>query len=68
MSPQAQETIIQVIREVNTKVLAETKEEGIEEGREEKQLEIAQNLKKTMDDEEIAKVTGLTLERIRNLK
>ena len=72
MSPQAQETIIQVIREVNTKVLAETKEEGIEEGiekgREEKQLEIAQNLKETMDDEEISRVTGLTLDRIQNIK
>ncbi|MBQ9160678.1 MAG: hypothetical protein IJ122_05070 [Methanobrevibacter sp.] len=76
MSPQAQETIIQVIREVNTKVLAETKEEGIEEGiekgiekgREEKQLEIAQNLKETLDDEEISRVTGLTLDRIQNLK
>ena len=79
VTPQAQETIMQVIHEVNQKVLAETEEEGIKKGikkgikrgikrgKKETQLEIAQKLKKTMNDEQISEITGLSLEKIQNL-
>ncbi len=67
MTPEALEIIVKVIREVNQKVLVETEEEGIKKGKKETQLEIAQKLKKTMNDEHIAYITDLPLEKIQNI-
>ena len=72
MSPQAETLIVNTIREVNRKTLHEAEEKGIEKGEEkgrEKALEeVARNLKNNMDDEEISKLTGLSLKKIKELK
>ncbi|MBQ2636398.1 MAG: hypothetical protein IJG09_06840 [Methanobrevibacter sp.] len=71
MKPESLELVVRVIREVNRKVLAETKEEGIKEGmekgREEIQIKIAKNLKERLNDSEISKVTGLPLDKIQRI-
>ena len=71
MKPESLELVVRVIREVNRKVLAETKEEGIKEGmekgRDEIQIKIAKNLKERLNDSEISKVTGLPLDKIQRI-
>ena len=71
MKPESLELVVRVIREVNRKVLAETKEEwikeGMEKGREEIQIKIAKNLKERLNDSEISKVTGLPLDKIQRI-
>ena len=63
MTPQVEKIISQAIIESNRKSLHEAKLDGIEEGRE----EVARNLKGIIDDVEISRCTGLTVERIRQL-
>jgi len=46
----------------------EGREEGREEGKKEKAVEIAKNLLDVLDDETIAKKTGLSIEEIRELR
>lgn len=79
MSPQAQQTITEVINEVNKKSLYKERlsgiDEGIEIGKKEGKLEgkkegieeVARNLKGIMSDEESSKRTGLTVNRIKEL-
>ncbi len=79
MSPQAQQTITEVINEVNKKSLYKerlsgidkgieiSKKEGKLEGKKEGIEEVARNLKGIMSDEEISKHTGLTVNRIKEL-
>ena len=59
MSPEAEKLITDVINEVNRKSLYEAKLEGKEE--------VARNLKRILNDEEISKHTGLRIKRIQQL-
>ena len=45
----------------------EGREEGIGEGKDERSVEIAANLKGKLSDSEISEVTGLTIEKVKNL-
>lgn len=63
MTPQAEKLISQVIDEVHRKSVHEARMDGIKEGKE----EIAKNLKDLMDDEEISRISGLSLERVKQL-
>lgn len=75
MTPEAMEVVTRAIKEVNNKVLAEAREEGFAEGRSEGWSEgetetterIAKSLRDTVDLAELSKVTGLTIEEIKNL-
>jgi hypothetical protein len=71
MTPQVEKIISQAIIESNRKSLHEAKLDGIEEGRKEGRKEgreeVARNLKGIMDDVEISRCTGLTVERISQL-
>lgn len=52
----------------NAFILDRWKDEGKEEGRTEKGLEIAKNLLDILDDETIALKTGIDIEKIRDLR
>ena len=75
MTPQAEKIISQAISEVHRKSVHEAridgrnegKKEGRKEGREEGREEVAKNLKDLMDDEEISRISGLSLERVKQL-
>lgn len=79
MSPQAERIFSQAIDEVHRKSVHEARLDGIEEGLEkgiEKGIdkgkndameEMARNLKDVMDDEEISRRTGLSVEKVREL-
>lgn len=61
------------MKKIQNSLIADAKEEGMEKGIEQgtiqKQLEIAQNMvNKNMDIDDIADITGLTKEQIKNLK
>lgn len=63
MTPQAEKLISQAISEVHRKSVHEARIDGMKEGKE----EIAKNLKDLMDDEEISRISGLSLERVKQL-
>ena len=63
MTPQAEKIISQAISEVHRKSVHEARIEGRKEGME----EVAKNLKDLMDDEEISRISGLSLERVKQL-
>ena len=63
MNPEVEKLISQVIDEVHRKSVHEARLDAIEEGRE----EVAKNLKDLMDDEEISRISGLSLERVKQL-
>ena len=75
MNPEVEKLISQVIDEVHRKSVHEARldarekgwKEGRKEGREEGREEVAKNLKDLMDDEEISRVSGLSLERVKQL-
>ena len=75
MTPETQQLFSKVIKEVNAKYEYEAfeegkiegREEGKKEGRQEGKKEIAKKLKEFHTPEEIAKITGLTLETIQLL-
>ena len=63
MTPQAEKLISQAISEVHRKSVHESRLDGMKEGKE----EIAKNLKDFMDVEEISRISGLSLERVKQL-
>lgn len=75
MTPQAEKIISQAISEVHRKSVHEARLDGIEEGkkqgrkqgREQGRQEVAKNLKGIMDDEEISRISGLSLEKVKQL-
>lgn len=71
MNPEVEKLISQVIGEVQRKSLFEAKldaiEEGRKEGRKEGKEEVAKNLRGVIADEEISRVSGLSLERVKQL-
>ena len=67
MTPQAQTLVNKVVTEVNDKILYETREEGMEKGKDEAAVEIAKNLKDVLSDEDIAIRTNLPLDVVRKL-
>ncbi|WP_292889057.1 hypothetical protein [Methanobrevibacter sp. UBA212] len=75
MNPEVEKLISQVIGEVQRKSLFEAKLDAIEEGRKEGKKvgrkegkeEVAKNLRGVIADEEISRVSGLSLERVKQL-
>ena len=75
MNPEVEKLISQVIGEVQRKSLFEAKldaiegvnEEGKKVGRKEGKEEVAKNLRGVIADEEISRVSGLSLERVKQL-
>lgn len=71
MNPEVEKLISQVIGEVQRKSLFEAKLDAIEEGRKvgrkEGKEEVAKNLRGVIADEEISRVSGLSLERVKQL-
>ena len=71
MNPEVEKLISQVIDEVHRKSVHEARldaiEEGRKEGKKEGREEVAKNLKDLMDDEEISRISGLSLERVKQL-
>jgi predicted transposase/invertase (TIGR01784 family) len=75
MNPEVEKLISQVIGEVQRKSLFEAKLDAIEEGRKEGRKvgrkegkeEVAKNLRGVIADEEISRVSGLSLERVKQL-
>lgn len=53
--------------EVNQKVLTETEQKGIEQGRIESMEEVARNLKDDVDIRKLSAVTGLSIDEIKGL-
>lgn len=79
MTPQNEELILNAINEVNTKVLYEAEQKGVEKGIEkgiekgmekgkiEAMKEIAKSFKEKIDIEELSQCTGLSVEEIQKL-
>lgn len=67
MNPEVEKLISQVIGELQRKSLFEAKLDAIEEGRKEGKEEVAKNLRGVIADEEISRVSGLSLERVKQL-
>ena len=75
MNPEVEKLISQVIGEVHRKSLHEARLDAREEGRKlgrklgrkEGKEEVAKNLRGVMDDEVISRVSGLSLERVKQL-
>lgn len=71
MNPEVEKLISQVIDEVHRKSVHEARldarEKGWKEGREEGREEVAKNLRGVIADEEISRVSGLSLERVKQL-
>ena len=71
MNPEVEKLISQVIGEVQRKSLFEAKLDAIEKGRKvgrkEGKEEVAKNLRGVIADEEISRVSGLSLEIVKQL-